>query len=253
MKRFIAFDAAGRFVLGADDTPTLFDAHSAQPHAENTVHVGDDVWAVLVSEAQLEAMGERFGTCRSHASEYLVARGFGLLRNQRQLSFDPRDGSEVAWGEGGVVARGASGKPLFPRIDPSVIGVVQSTDGERILLGENARRPGYFTLIAGYIDVGETIEDAFAREVWEETGRRVGVVRYVGSQPWALSGALMLGMVASTSDVDAVGPLDGELTQLRWLRRDELGTVTLAVPGTIARRMIDQWARGEFNEERRGT
>ena len=73
----------------------LFDAHSAQPHAENTVHVGDDVWAVLVSEAQLEALGERFGTCRSHASDYLVARGFGLLRNQRQLRFDPRDGSEV--------------------------------------------------------------------------------------------------------------------------------------------------------------
>ena len=101
----------------------------------------------------------------------------------------------------------ASGTPIFPRLDPCVIGVVESEDGERILLAEHRRRPGFFTLVAGYVDVGESIEAAFAREVLEETGRRVGDVAYVESQPWPASGALMLGMTSRTADVDALDEL----------------------------------------------
>ena len=148
----------------------------------------------------------------------------------------------MRWGDGGIVARGATGRPIFPRLDPCVIGLVEDPAGERILLVENARRPGYLTLVAGYVDVGETLEAAFAREVWEETGRRVSDVRYLRSQPWPLSGALMLGMAARTADVDAQAPTDGELTRTVWASRDELGGLTLAAEGTIARALIDDWA-----------
>ena len=148
----------------------------------------------------------------------------------------------MRWGDGGIVARGATGRPIFPRLDPCVIGLVEDPAGERILLVENARRPGYLTLVAGYVDVGETLEAAFAREVWEETGRRVSDVRYVRSQPWPLSGALMLGMAARTADTDAQAPTDGELTRTVWASRDELDSLTLAAEGTIARALIDYWA-----------
>ena len=78
--------------------------------------------------------------------------------------------------------------------------------------------------------------------MWEETGRRVSRVRYLRSQPWPLSGALMLGMAARTADVDAQAPTDGELTRTVWASRDELDSLTLAAEGTIARALIDDWA-----------
>ena len=242
---FLLIDAAGRFPLGDDGEPKLFDAPPATTEITSHVHVAREVTAARVhgvDAADLAGPAGATGDARTHASHPLAARAVGLVNARERTRFDPADGSEVRWGDDGIVARGATGRPIFPRLDPCVIGLVEDPAGERILLVENARRPGYLTLVAGYVDVGETLEAAFAREVWEETGRRVSDVRYVRSQPWPLSGALMLGMAARTADTDAQAPTDGELTRTVWASRDELDSLTLAAEGTIARALIDYWA-----------
>ena len=242
---FLLIDADGRFPLGDDGEPKLFHTPPASTEISSHVHVTGEVTAARVhgvDAADLAGPHGATGDARTHASHPLAARAVGLVNARERTRFDPADGSEVRWGDGGIVARGATGRPIFPRLDPCVIGLVEDPKGERILLVENARRPGYLTLVAGYVDVGETLEAAFAREVWEETGRRVNDVRYLRSQPWPLSGALMLGMAAHTADVNAQAPTDGELTRTVWASRDELDSLTLAVEGTIARALIDDWA-----------
>ena len=242
---FLLIDADGRFPLGDDGEPKLFHTPPATTDITSHVHVTREVTAARVhgvDAADLAGPAGATGDARTHASHPLAARAVGLVNARERTRFDPADGSEVLWGDGGIVARGATGRPIFPRLDPCVIGLVEDPAGERILLVENSRRPGYLTLVAGYVDVGETLEAAFAREVWEETGRRVSDVRYVRSQPWPLSGALMLGMAARTADTDAQAPTDGELTRTVWASRDELDSLTLAAEGTIARALIDYWA-----------
>lgn len=246
MARYIVFDAEGAFPLAADGAPLLLDANVVPPTATGHVEIAPGVFAARLVGQRAYDFSPRVGSLRSHAGTYLVARGFGLLRNQEQLCYDPRDGSPLRWGDAGIVARGSSGRAVFPRLDPCVIGLVESADGQRVLLGENRRRPGYFTLIAGYVDVGETIEAAFAREVLEETGRRVRDMRYVCSQPWALSGALMLGMRAVTDDEEAVAQRDGELSRIVWASKADVASLELARPGTIARQMIEAWACGKL-------
>lgn len=71
---------------------------------------------------------------------------------------------------------------VFPRLDPAVIGLIRLSGTDRILLARNRRRTSFFSLIAGYVEPGETAEAAFAREALEETGRRVEALRYWGSQ-----------------------------------------------------------------------
>lgn len=141
---------------------------------------------------------------------------------------------------------------MFPRIDPCVITLIQNADGSAILLGENARRPGYFSCVAGYIGVGETAEEALAREVWEETGRRVSDIVYAGSQPWPQSGSLMLAFTCRTHDTEPQAPTDGELVRTVWATREDLETLPLAQEGSIARELIARWTAGEFEGEARG-
>lgn len=238
----LPIDTAGRFPVDTAGEPLLYDVVPPAAAPTHTVRIAPGVDAVRITGWNAEDLAPRTGDARTHADHPLAARAVGLLDARERTRFDPADGSAVTWGEAGIVARGASGTPIFPRLDPCVIGVVESEDGERILLAEHRRRPGSFTLVAGYVDVGESIEAAFAREVLEETGRRVGDVAYVESQPWPASGALMLGMTSRTADVDAQAPTDGELARTRWASREELPGLDLAAHGTIARRLIDRWA-----------
>ena len=240
----LPIDADTAFPVGPDGEPLLID--DCLHPTSTRVTLPDGTEAVRLDGVRAAELGYPTGDARSHAGHPLIARAVALLRAQDTMRFDPADGTALAWDPSGTLASGASGRPVFPRIDPSVIGVVQSADGERILLGENSHRPGYFTCIAGYVEPGETIEDAWAREVYEETGRRVEGITYVGSQPWALTGALMLGFASTTRDIEPHGPTDGELRQIIWASREELAGLTLAREGTIARWLIDRWARGEF-------
>lgn len=245
MTKYLLIDSDNAFPLTPQGELLLADAAPNTPSAH--ARISDGVVAVRLTDQRASDISSTTGDARSHASDPVVSRAVALLGAREQMRFDPTDGSELSWGNDGA-ARGASGRPIFPRIDPCVIGIVEHADGERILLGENRRRPGYYTCIAGYVDAGETAEAAFSREVLEETGRRVRDISYVCSQPWAMSGSLMLGFYSRTGDTDAHGPLDGELGSIIWATRSDLARLTLAKTGSIARALIEKWARGELKE-----
>jgi len=129
----------------------------------------------------------------------------------------------------------------FPRLDPAVIVLV--TDGERALLGRQAAwPPGRYSTVAGFVEPGESLEDAVAREVREETGVIVDEVEYHSSQPWPFPSSLMLGFTARArlTDIDLS---DEELEDARWFTRAQLAAGEIALPTThsISFRLIEDW------------
>jgi NAD+ diphosphatase len=130
---------------------------------------------------------------------------------------------------------------FFPRIDPAIIVLV--TDGERALLGRQPTwPPGRYSTIAGFVEPGESLEDAVAREVREETGVRVTQVDYHSSQPWPFPSSLMLGFHAIAAP-NATIRVSGELADARWFSRAEIasGTPILPPPHAISFRLIAAW------------
>jgi NAD+ diphosphatase len=143
----------------------------------------------------------------------------------------------------------------FPRTDPAVIMLVVDPDG-RCLLGHNrARAAGWFSTLAGFVEPGESLEEAVAREVLEETGVVVSGVTYAGSQPWPFPSSLMLGFLATAATVDI--HVDGdEISEARWFTREELAAEVeagdLVVPTTIsiAGALLSHWYGGRLPERR---
>jgi NAD+ diphosphatase len=141
----------------------------------------------------------------------------------------------------------ACGAHHFPRTDPAVIVRVVD-DRDRLLLGRQASWPqGRFSVLAGFVEPGETLEEAVRREVLEESGVVVGEVAYVASQPWPFPSSLMIGFNA-VATAGEPRPGDDELTEVRWFERAEVeaaaageGDVLLSPPYSIARRLIDAW------------
>jgi NAD+ diphosphatase len=131
----------------------------------------------------------------------------------------------------------------FPRVDPAIIVLI--SHGDRCLLGRQAGWPeGRYSTIAGFVEPGESLEDAVRREVAEETNIEVGEVRYHSSQPWPFPSSLMLGFngVAHSTDIQL---LDGELEDAQWFTRKELrsGFPKLPYRLSIARRLVDRWLK----------
>jgi len=136
----------------------------------------------------------------------------------------------------------------FPRLDPAVIMLV--TAGDRCLLGRNKRFVGgHYSTLAGFIEPGETIEEAVAREVMEEVNVRVGRVRYFASQPWPFPASLMIGCFAEAQTLDI--HVDGEeIIAARWIDRTTLkrlvagesGEIGLPRRDAIAFHLIKTWA-----------
>jgi len=132
-------------------------------------------------------------------------------------------------------------KEIFPRTDPAIIVLVAK--GDRCVLGRQANWPeGRYSTVAGFVEPGESLEDAVRREVYEETNIRVGTDEYHSSQPWPFPSALMLGFVAEATSEDIVLN-DGELEDAQWFTREELksGDVGLPFRISIARRLVDHW------------
>jgi len=136
----------------------------------------------------------------------------------------------------------------FPRTDPAVIMLV--TDGDRALLGRNKNFiPGMYSTLAGFVEPGESLEDAVAREVREETAIEVGAVHYHSSQPWPFPANIMLGFYAEATS-SAITVDYGELEDARWFERDWLLSHTdddsfrLPRLDSIARRLMEDWLAG---------
>jgi NAD+ diphosphatase len=135
----------------------------------------------------------------------------------------------------------ACGAEHFPRLDPAIIVLV--TDGERALLGRQAAWPaGRYSTIAGFVEPGESLEDAVAREVLEESGVTVLESDYHSSQPWPFPASLMIGYTALAA-VDAVPRADEELEEVRWFTRAEIacGFPGLPPPQSVSFRLIEDW------------
>ena len=145
------------------------------------------------------------------------------------------------------------GAEHFPRTDPAVIMLVHTSGGgdDSCLLGRQATwPPGMLSALAGFVEPGESLESAVAREVQEETGIAVDTVEYHSSQPWPFPTSIMLGFYATSPGGDVQVDTE-ELEQAVWVRRSDLEyairarEVRLPPPFSIARRLIDDWLRGE--------
>jgi NAD+ diphosphatase len=133
------------------------------------------------------------------------------------------------------------GAEHFPRLDPAIIVLV--TDGERALLGRQAAWPaGRYSTIAGFVEPGESLEDAVAREVLEETGVPIETAEYHSSQPWPFPSSLMIGFTAC-APASAVPRADEELEDVRWFTREEIasGVPGLPPPQSVSLRLIEDW------------
>lgn len=144
----------------------------------------------------------------------------------------------------------------FPRTDPVVI--MLATRGDRALLGRNRRRPGArFSCLAGFVEPGETPEDAVRREVREEAGVRCGRVRYLAAQPWPFPSSLMMGFLTEALSEEITVDAE-ELAEARWFSRDEVAEmvaraatgpddpaqVSLPSPVAIAHHICRRWSSG---------
>ncbi len=143
---------------------------------------------------------------------------------------------------------GACRAQHFPRTDPVTIMLVERED--RLLLGRQPRfPPRRFSALAGFVEPGESIEEAVRREVLEEAGVRVGAVEYVASQPWPFPSQLMIGCLAEALD-EAITIDIAELDEARWFSRDEIadalagsddGAFIAPPPQAIARHLLEWW------------
>ena len=132
------------------------------------------------------------------------------------------------------------GHLAFPKISPAVI--VQVTRGDQILLGRSRRHPrGSYSVLAGFVDPGESLEDAVRREVEEESGVSVCDIRYFGSQPWPFPDSLMVGFTATCDGDGTLLNRDDELEDVGWFAADALPPVPPSY--SIARALIDDFVR----------
>jgi NAD+ diphosphatase len=184
------------------------------------------------------------------AAEEVALAGYAgsLLAWHRRHRFCANCGTPTEQRDGGHERRcPACDAHHFPRTDPVVI--VRVTDAlDRLLLGRQASwADGRFSLLAGYVEPGETLEGAVRREVLEESGVELGEVSYLASQPWPFPSSLMLGFSALAAGGEPA-PGDGELAEVRWFEREEVeraargeGELALSPPYSIARQLIDAW------------
>jgi len=179
---------------------------------------------------------------RDEAGLLAYARAMVLWRERHR--FCGRCGSASLAAQAGhvrVCSNPACANQQFPRIDPAVIVLI--TDGERALLGRQAAwLAGRYSTIAGFVEPGESLEDAVVREVREETGVEVDAVDYHSSQPWPFPASLMLGFTAHAATT-AIRLIDAELEDARWWTRAEIaaGAVSLPTPYSISFRLIEDW------------
>jgi NAD+ diphosphatase len=184
----------------------------------------------------------------------LLAYARGMLLWQANHAFCGRCGAPTQADQGGHVRQCASelcGWRSFPRTDAAVITLVEHPDGNRCLLGRQSKwPPGMYSVVAGFVEPGESLEECVIREVREETGVEVRDATYIASQPWPFPSSLMLGFTARAITTD-FKPADDELDDIQWVARadlDRYGEMGDQSEGpklpnrhSIARMLIERW------------
>ncbi|WNV74694.1 NAD(+) diphosphatase [Geodermatophilus sp. DSM 44513] len=182
----------------------------------------------------------------------LLAEAIAMAEWHERNRFSPLSGARTTIERAGWVQRDPeTGAELFPRTDPAVIMLVHD-GGDRCVLGRQAVwPPGRFSILAGFVEPGESAEGAVAREVAEEVGLRVTDIRYAGSQPWPFPQSLMLGYTARVEGDQTLRLDPTEIEEAHWFSRDELrsgaGPTALPPAVSIARHIIDRWLAGSLD------
>lgn len=162
----------------------------------------------------------------------------------------PRCGAATQPEAGGWVRRcPADSSEHFPRTDPAIIVTVVGPDDRLLLGGGGPLDARNYSTLAGFVEPGESLEQAVVREIGEEVGVRVTAAQYLGSQSWPFPASLMLGFTATTGDTEAT-PDGVEVTRARWFSRSELqeavlsGEIVISSRLSIARSLIEHWYGG---------
>jgi NAD+ diphosphatase len=233
-----------KFLLGVDTDDVAYFGVSV-PGGVSRVRSGeDDVQPVSLRQV---------GALLSDRDAGLLTHAVALANWHDTHTHCPRDGTPTVPAPAGhLTTCPTDGSEHFPRLDPAVIMLVTDPD-DRCLLARNALWPkGRMSVLAGFVEPGESAEHAVAREVFEETAITVGHIRYLGSQPWPMPRSLMLGFQAAAPGGQRITVDAEEIGEAHWFTREEMlaaiGTGELAVAPTssIARRLIEFWYGGNL-------
>lgn len=230
----LAVDEEHRFALGADAGQPVV-ALVVDDEQRSRLAVEDQRWNDLRAAA--------LSLPPSDAGHAAYARA--LVHWHQKHRYCGRCGASTRIELGGHRRRcGACGLEQFPRIDPAIIVLVENAG--RVLLGrQSSWPPRRYSVLAGFVEPGESLEDALVREVEEEAGVRVSECDYHSSQPWPFPASLMLGFTARTDDTDL--RYGDELEHAAWFSADELrdavaaGEIRLPPPLSLSARLLEDW------------
>ena len=255
--------ADGRVVLGG--TTELGDAPPQDAVFLGRIDGGRPVWAIRAplvppDGSKAEVLDLRMGgTAFDDVSAQLVTSALALLNWHDNARFSPVDGSptkpcKAGWSR----IDPATGAEEFPRVDPAVICLVDDGADRVVLARQTVWPERMFSVLAGFVQAGESLETCVMREIAEEIGLSVRNVRYLGSQPWPFPRSLMIGFHAVADPDQQFCFEDGEIAEARWFTRAEVRAALAAgdwtsaaasgsellLPGSvsIAREIIESWA-----------
>jgi NAD+ diphosphatase len=246
-----------------DGPRLLWDEQPALPTGAIFLGEADGVpYAAVRGERALTVSGQPvdswaglrdLGTVLDDLDAGLLVQAIGIVEWHERNRFSPLTGAPTTIERGGWVQRDpTTGTDIFPRTDPAVIMLVHDGAGSVVLGRQAIWPPGRFSVLAGFVEPGESAEAAVAREVAEEVGLAVTDVRYVGSQPWPFPQSLMLGFVARAERGEELVLDPDEIEEARWFSREQLlegdGLRALPPAVSIARNIIDRWLSGEFDD-----
>lgn len=223
-------DFEGHYLFSIDDTGFFLDDSAAAKTSSATPPEGYEymVSRTFRSMDPIERLG---GATAAH-----IAHWESLNR------FCGRCGSEMARGEKErSIVCPKCGSVVYPRISPVVIVAVRN--GDKLLMAHNIDNPNpRLFLISGFVEVGESLEQAVRREVQEEAGVKVKNVRYFGSQPWPFSDSLIAGFTAELDGDDTIHMQEAELSEATWVRREDIPEYETDV--SISCCLIENFRRG---------
>ncbi len=245
---WLSAERAAHLLRGVQEIAFLGFHESIAHFAIEVSHLDDPAPVASLAEAAAFADLRTVGPLLNRDQGALLAYARGMMHWHARHRFCGVCGHPTESREAGHLRRctnAACGASHFPRTDPAVIMLVH--DGERVVLGrQKVWPPGMHSVLAGFVEPGESLEDAVRREVAEEVGIALSEVTYHSSQPWPFPSSIMLGFTARAATTD-LNPATDEIETARWYTRAELRAspenevFRLPRRDSIARRLVEDW------------